>query len=64
MQAFKAKSSGLCQRLAEEQREVGSLKQSLADRNLAKRQSSQVRCIHASYLTLSLAGVLTYPDCV
>ncbi len=44
MQAFKAESSGLRQRLAAEQREVGSLKQSLADRNLAKRQTSQVRC--------------------
>ncbi len=45
MQAFKAESSGLRQRLAAQQREVGSLKHSLADHNLAKCQSSQVNCL-------------------
>ncbi len=64
MQALKAESSGLRQRLAAEQREVGSLKQSLADRNLAKRQTSQVGCLYLFYLPLSLAGVLTHLDCV
>ena len=64
MQAFKAESSGLRQRLAAEQREVGSLKHSLADRNLAKRQATQVHCLDLVYLTLSLAGVLTHLDCL
>ena len=60
MQTFKAESSGLRQRLAAEQREVGSLKHSLADRNLAKRQATQVPV----YLTLSFAGVLTHLDSI
>ncbi len=64
MQAFKAESSGLRQRLAAQQREVGSLKHSLADHNLAKCQSSQVNCLLVLCLTLSLADMLIHPDCV
>ncbi len=64
MQTFKAKTSGLHQRLAAEQREVGSLKQSLADRNLAKRQTLQIHCLDLVYFTLSFAGVLTHIDCM
>ena len=64
MQAFKAESSGLHQRLAAEQQEVGSLKHSLADRNLAKQQTSQVHCLDLVYLILSFTGVLTLLDCM
>ena len=64
MQAFKAESSGLRQCLAAEQRDVRSLKHSLADRNLAKRQIIEVGCLYLFYLPLSLAGVLTHLDCV
>lgn len=52
MQAFKAESSSLRQRLAAEQKEVG------------KRQTSQVHCLDLVYLTLSFAGVLTLLDCM
>ncbi|DBB01459.1 TPA: hypothetical protein ACH3X1_000116 [Trebouxia sp. C0004] len=52
--AFKAGSAGLRQHLAAEQREVGSLKQSLADRNLAKRQPTQAE---AAMLQQELQGL-------
>ncbi len=45
MQTFKTQSSVLHQRLAAEQKEVGSLKQSLAYSDLAKRQAAQVSCL-------------------